>query len=82
MDNNLHAEVLATARLAFSTGKTKSLSWRRKQLQSLMVIVEKFGDFLAEALNKDLRKPKQEAYGLEVSTFNLTDRLHIINASI
>ena len=61
-----YAEVLSGLRKAFSSGKTKSIEWRKQQLKGLMRMYEENEGLFTDALHKDLRKPKWEASMAEV----------------
>jgi len=54
------------ARAAFKSGRTKSISFRRQQLESLLRLYEENTEELLRALEKDLRKPRFEAYLYEI----------------
>ncbi len=53
-------------REAFASGRTRSLAWRRRQLNRLGDLLEEHEGRLLEALAKDLGKPEVEAYAGEV----------------
>lgn len=59
-------KILQKQRDFFLDGKTRSLSERKTQLQSLRALVEENEDKLLEALHQDLGKPEVEAYVSEV----------------
>lgn len=61
-----YQDVMDRARAAFDSGKTKNVSFRRKQLESLMRLYEENRDEMAAVLAADLRRPKQEAMILEI----------------
>lgn len=61
-----YAEVLSGLRKAFSSGKTKSIEWRKRQLKGLMRMYEENEALFEDALHKDLHKPKWEASTCEV----------------
>lgn len=54
------------AHSAFQSGKTKNVAFRRRQLESLLRLYEDNKEEMAAALAADLRRPKQEAYILEI----------------
>lgn len=60
-------EVLNKVRNAYSSGKTRNVDFRVRQLRSLLRMYEENEVELTEALYKDLRKPKHEAKLLEVN---------------
>lgn len=62
-----YSETVAKARLAFQSGRTKSLDWREGQLKSLLRMLEDHEKEFLEALEKDIRKPKQEGLVFEVN---------------
>lgn len=69
MNNNIGMEVEETVRELgqyFKTGKTKSVSWRKNQLQALLDLVHENEDAISKALNQDLGKHPVEAYRDEV----------------
>ncbi|KAH8925351.1 aldehyde dehydrogenase [Atractiella rhizophila] len=53
-------------RKTFMTGKTKDLSFRLEQLRCCGFMIEENQDAIADALLKDLGKPKMEAYLSEI----------------
>ncbi|GJQ80098.1 putative aldehyde dehydrogenase [Trypoxylus dichotomus] len=55
-----------TARKAFETGRTKSLEFRRKQLESLERMYEETQEEMVQALQRDLKKPRQECFMTEI----------------
>ena len=59
----IHAKALAT----FKTGRCRPLEYRRKQLYALVKLCQENVDAIAEALYKDLKKPRQEVLGFEVA---------------
>jgi len=61
----MEAEVEGCRR-AFNQGKTKPLSWRKEQLNNLLRMMDEQADLFVSALDKDLRKPAQEAIITEV----------------
>ena len=61
--DGLFAELGAT----FSSGRTRPLAWRAKQLHGLERMMDECEDELIKALNADLGKPPQEAWMTEIS---------------
>lgn len=59
-------EYVHVARLAFNTGRTRDLKYRKEQLGKLLKMYEETAEDMAAALYKDLRKPKQESYNTEI----------------
>ncbi|XP_038211648.1 aldehyde dehydrogenase, dimeric NADP-preferring isoform X1 [Zerene cesonia] len=60
------SEAVEKARDAFNRGVTKSLEWRRKQLNALARMYKENYNAMVDALQKDLRRSKTEAVLLEV----------------
>lgn len=58
--------VLASQRIFFQTGKTKSIDFRLEQLQCLKKMVKENEQAIFDALYSDLHKPPMEAYVTEV----------------
>ncbi|KAF2896543.1 hypothetical protein ILUMI_09634 [Ignelater luminosus] len=56
-----NAEIVATARKAFNSGRTKSLEFRERQLRNFLRLFEENTPEILKALSSDLRKSKQEA---------------------
>ena len=54
-------------RTTFSSGKTRSLEWRRKQLQALQRLLKVGRQQLCEAMKEDLHKSCFEGYITEVN---------------
>jgi acyl-CoA reductase-like NAD-dependent aldehyde dehydrogenase len=59
-------DVMHRARSAFQSGRTKDVAFRRQQLENLLRLYEENKDEMAAALAADLRRPKQEAFILEI----------------
>jgi acyl-CoA reductase-like NAD-dependent aldehyde dehydrogenase len=74
-------KIVEEARKFFNTGKTRSLSWRKRQLHGLLDLLTKEKDNLVSALHHDLHKPEGEgvvsevmmAYNDTVDTLNHLD---------
>ncbi|XP_058732679.1 aldehyde dehydrogenase family 3 member F1-like [Vicia villosa] len=69
MNNNIGMEVEETVTELsqyFKTGKTKSVAWRKNQLQALLDLVHENEDAISKALNQDLGKHPVEAYRDEI----------------
>jgi len=60
------AEQVEICRLAFSSGVTKPLEWRRQQLKNFLKMMDENGPAFVQALTEDIRKPLQESLTLEV----------------
>jgi len=54
-------------RSTFRTGRTKSLEWRREQLEKIKALVKENAEELGEALRADLGKPTLEAWTTEIA---------------
>lgn len=59
-------QVVQKARNAFSSGKTRDLNFRIKQLENLLRLYDENEAELLNAVYKDLRKPKYEAKLVEI----------------
>ncbi|XP_052841428.1 aldehyde dehydrogenase, dimeric NADP-preferring isoform X2 [Drosophila gunungcola] len=70
-------DTLQRARLAFSSGKTRNVSFRRKQLENLLRCYEEHEQEIISALEADLRRPKQESLIVETE-FMKNDIRHIL----
>ena len=58
--------LVARLRATFASGRTRSVGWRRAQLEELRaMLVDREADFL-DALASDLAKPWTEAYATEI----------------
>lgn len=53
--------LVAGLRHAFESGKTRSLAWRREQLQRLADLMDRHAEDFVRALHQDLGKPELEA---------------------
>ena len=62
---------MSELRTNFASGKTKTIEWKRNQLKQFIKMLEENQEAFATALNKDLRKPKQEAVAFEVMSCQL-----------
>ncbi|KAL7735973.1 hypothetical protein ACLKA6_002401 [Drosophila palustris] len=70
-------QTLQRARLAFASGKTRNVSFRRKQLENLLRCYEEHENEIISALEADLRRPKQESLIVETE-FMKNDIKHIL----
>ncbi|XP_033247926.1 aldehyde dehydrogenase, dimeric NADP-preferring isoform X1 [Drosophila miranda] len=70
-------DTLQRARLAFASGKTRNVSFRRKQLENLLRCYEENECDIISALEADLRRPKQESLIVETE-FMKNDIKHIL----
>ncbi len=59
-------ESIETVRACFESGKTRSLSWRKRQLLSLESLITENRDELCEALATDVGKPLSEAWAADL----------------
>lgn len=59
-------EDLAELRETYNSGKTRTQSWRRSQLEALLTLLKEKEEDIFEALKQDLGKHKAEAYRDEV----------------
>ncbi len=67
-------EIVQRLRQTFDSGKTRSLDWRRGQLQAIHDMMATEGDVLVEALQADLRKPTLEAWAAEVGAIKMESK--------
>ncbi|XP_058987143.1 aldehyde dehydrogenase, dimeric NADP-preferring isoform X2 [Musca domestica] len=58
-------DILQRCRTAFANGKTRDLSFRKKQLENLLRMYEEHENDMINALDADLRRPKQESLVVE-----------------
>jgi acyl-CoA reductase-like NAD-dependent aldehyde dehydrogenase len=58
--------IVAGARAAFDSGRTKALSWRTAQLRAIRRMLDENTDAIVQAIHGDLRRPKLEAVLAEV----------------
>lgn len=72
--DEIHNKLIKT----FLSGKTKSLSYRKKQLQNLLRFLDNEEEALADALYQDLKRPKFEATALEILTTKM-ELKHVID---
>ncbi|BFG03383.1 aldehyde dehydrogenase dimeric NADP-preferring [Drosophila madeirensis] len=70
-------DTLQRARLAFASGKTRNVNFRRKQLENLLRCYEENENDIISALEADLRRPKQESLIVETE-FMKNDIKHIL----
>ncbi|KXN90231.1 Aldehyde dehydrogenase, dimeric NADP-preferring [Leucoagaricus sp. SymC.cos] len=55
-------EIRAELKSTFASGRTKVIPWRQRQLLQLARLVQENADAIAEAVHKDLGKPRFEIY--------------------
>lgn len=60
-------EIFKKQSLFFSSGTTKSISWRKQQLKTLKSMLIRDADLLQKSLRDDLGKPAFEAFGSEIA---------------
>ncbi|KAB0793510.1 hypothetical protein PPYR_13130 [Photinus pyralis] len=75
-------DIVAIARSAFRSGKTKSVEFRRKQLQQLEKLVQENVPAFEDALKQDLGRPKQETlmFDTDYALFDIQKILHNLSA--
>jgi len=64
---NICAQIVSELRESFLSGKTRSLSYRKKQLKALRRMIDENEDAFYDALKADLRKPWMETFLTEVN---------------
>ena len=60
--------IVAAARAAFASGKTRDVAWRKAQLRAIIRAVEENMGAISEALQADLRRPQFEVVVAEALT--------------
>jgi len=60
-------QIRAELKNTFASGRTKQIDWRQQQLLQLARLVQDNADALAEAINKDLGKPRFEVFLAEIN---------------
>lgn len=66
------SQVVATARTAFESGKTRPLTWRKAQLLSMIKMLEDNADEFSVALKQDLGRGVEEAWLYDIG-FSITE---------
>jgi aldehyde dehydrogenase (NAD+) len=66
------SQVVATARTAFESGKTRPLAWRKAQLSSMIKMLRDNADELSAALKQDLGRGPEEAWLYDIG-FSITE---------
>ena len=61
-----YPKMMQNLRQTFGTGRTRPIEWRIQQLKGLLRMYEENETIFVEALHKDLRKPKFEAFLAEI----------------
>lgn len=70
-------DILQRCRTAFASGKTRDVSFRKKQLENLLRMYDDHENEMLSALDADLRRPKQESLVVETE-FMKNDIKHIL----
>ena len=66
------SQVVATARTAFESGKTRPLAWRKAQLVAMIKMLEENADEFSAALKQDLGRGTEEAWLYDIG-FSITE---------
>ena len=66
------SQVVATARTAFESGKTRPLAWRKAQLVGMIKLLKDNADELSLALKQDLGRGPEEAWLYDIG-FSITE---------
>lgn len=66
--NGVEEDVLGELRTTFRSGRTRSVAWRKAQLQAILKLLDENEEEIFEALKQDLGKHPVESYRDEVST--------------
>lgn len=70
--------LVAEQRMFFSLGETRTLSFRKKQLKTLLTAIKKYEKALSDSLQADLNKSEFEAHGTEIA-WVVTEIEHTLN---
>lgn len=60
-------QIVKQQHLFFKSGKTRSVSFRKRQLRAIRKLLKKYEDSIYEALRADMNKPPLETYGTELA---------------
>ncbi len=71
--------LVADLRTHFDAGHTRSLAWRKQQIERLRSMIREHGDEFAEALHADLRKPPLEAWAADLGQVTVEASLALKN---
>ena len=66
------SQVVATARTAFESGKTRPLAWRKAQLVAMIKMLQDNADEFSAALKQDLGRGPEEAWLYDIG-FSITE---------
>ncbi len=58
--------LVSSLRSKFASGATRAVAWRSRQLEALVRMYDENAEAFVDALHRDLRKPRLEAFGTEV----------------
>lgn len=72
-------KIFQDLRQTFNTGKTKSLTWRRQQLEQLLKMFEEQSDLFASAVNADFHRPSFETKFLDCGSVGRLKYLPLID---
>ncbi len=59
-------KLVSSLRDRFASGVTRPVEWRVRQLEALVRLYDENAETLVDALRRDLRKPRLEAFGTEI----------------
>ncbi|HEC08238.1 MAG TPA: aldehyde dehydrogenase family protein [Acidimicrobiales bacterium] len=62
------AELVASVRAVFDSGRTRDLDWRQAQLEGLIRFLDTEEEALLEAMAVDMAKPRAEAWAADIGT--------------
>ncbi|MEX2600832.1 MAG: aldehyde dehydrogenase family protein [Balneolaceae bacterium] len=73
------SELIQKQRIFFQSGRTREISWRNEQLQTLKTILSDHQDDFVDALHEDLHKPPFETLSAEILMVRQEIDLHLKN---